>query len=177
VSRASIYRHLPAVGDLAVLPASEEAVIVAPPPRPGLVHQLKVVVEDISPQIWRRVQVASDSTLAQLHVVLQTVFGWEDYHLHTFGGSDDEEHRLSLEYVAPAAGDQIGYRYDFGDNWNLHITVEKILTRPRPGAAYPRCTAGRRNGPPEDSGGPYGYYDLLRALRARKGYRYREARD
>jgi DNA invertase Pin-like site-specific DNA recombinase len=178
VSRASIYRHLPALADLATPRATAEVVLAAARPRQGRVHQLKVRVEDISPPIWRRVQLTSDATLAQLHIVLQTVLGWEDYHLHSFDGYEDiDEHRLSLEQIAPAVGHQIGYTYDFGDNWRLHIIVEKILARPTPGTTYPRCTAGRRNGPPEDSGGPYGYHDLLRALRARKGDRYRQARE
>lgn len=32
------------------------------------------------------------------------------------------------------------------------------------GVAYPRCTAGKRAGPPEDCGGVWGYYDLLNTL-------------
>ena len=55
------------------------------------------------------------------------------------------------------------YEYDFGDSWEHVVELEKILT-PEPGASYPRCTAGKRSGPPEDCGGIWGYADLLDAL-------------
>jgi hypothetical protein len=48
------------------------------------VYQLRVVIRGISPLIWRRLLLRSDATLADLHDVLQTAFGWEDYHLHRF---------------------------------------------------------------------------------------------
>jgi hypothetical protein len=38
---------------------------------------------DSEPPIWRRIQVP-DCTLGDLHVILQVVMGWEDYHLHQF---------------------------------------------------------------------------------------------
>jgi len=34
--------------------------------------------------LWRRFLVRSDSTLADLHVVLQISFDWTDFHLHRF---------------------------------------------------------------------------------------------
>jgi hypothetical protein len=48
------------------------------------VYQLKVSLRDISPMIWRRLLVTSDTTIAQLHSVLQTAMGREDLHLHRF---------------------------------------------------------------------------------------------
>lgn len=69
------------------------------------------------------------------------------------------------------------YTYDFGDDWHHVIDVEKVLTRPRPSATYPRCSAGRRACPPEDTGGPWGYADMLKARRARRGPRYREIKS
>jgi len=35
------------------------------------VYQLRIVLRGISPLIWRRLLVRSDTTLAQLHLVLQ----------------------------------------------------------------------------------------------------------
>ena len=34
--------------------------------------------------VWRRPVVRSDSTIAELHYVLQIAFGWRDEHLHRF---------------------------------------------------------------------------------------------
>lgn len=48
------------------------------------VYQLRVWIREISPQIWRRLLVRSDSTIAQLHDTLQIAFGWTDEHLHQF---------------------------------------------------------------------------------------------
>ncbi len=48
------------------------------------VHQLRIWIREISPQIWRRLLVRSDSTIAQLHDALQIAFGWTDEHLHQF---------------------------------------------------------------------------------------------
>ena len=148
------------------------------------IHQLKVTLDTITPLIWRRVHVRSETTLAELHRVLQTAMGWEDYHLHAFGvgwdrygdGEGRDETAVTVGRVLPNEGGRMGYRYDFGDCWDHIIEAEKIH-RPHPGTTYPRCSAGRRACPPEDAGGAYGYADMLKALRARKGSRYREIKE
>ena len=50
------------------------------PPAPRKVYQLKVVLRQCSPLIWRRLLVTSDTTIAQLHTILQIAMGWEDVH-------------------------------------------------------------------------------------------------
>jgi len=49
-----------------------------------VIYQLKVVLKGISPMIWRRLQVSGDSTIADLHCILQIVVGWSDEHLNRF---------------------------------------------------------------------------------------------
>jgi hypothetical protein len=49
-----------------------------------VILQLRAVLRGISPLIWRRLLVPSDTSIAQLHDVLQVAFGWEDVHLHHF---------------------------------------------------------------------------------------------
>ncbi|MBX2842478.1 MAG: plasmid pRiA4b ORF-3 family protein [Flammeovirgaceae bacterium] len=34
--------------------------------------------------IWRRIQVRGDTTIAELHYIIQLVMGWEDDHLNCF---------------------------------------------------------------------------------------------
>ncbi len=51
------------------------------------VYQLRIWIWRISPQIWRRLLVRSDSTIAELHDILQIVFGWRDCHF-THGLAD-----------------------------------------------------------------------------------------
>jgi Plasmid pRiA4b ORF-3-like protein len=47
-------------------------------------YQLRVVLRGISPLIWRRLLVRSDSSIADLHYTLQLAMGWTDTHLHCF---------------------------------------------------------------------------------------------
>ncbi len=143
--------------------------------RPAPVYQLKVGLRGAKPPIWRRLEVPADVSLARLHMVIQAAFGWDDSHLHVFetpygrfGIADaDLGHRaeapVTLEQVAPAAGGKLRYVYDFGDDWEHDIVVEKVLDRD-PAAAYPRCTGGRRAGPPEDCGGVWGYAELVEVM-------------
>jgi hypothetical protein len=60
---------------------------------------------------------------------------------------------------------KIVYVYDFGDNWQHDVVLEKVLPA-EPGAKYPQCTGGKRACPPDDSGGPWGYARYLEALAA-----------
>jgi hypothetical protein len=143
-------------------------------------YQLKVTLRDIQPPIWRRVQVWEDTTLAQLHTVLQIAMGWEDYHLHEFeigrrlysvpDPDDDmyerkviDERRVALADVVPRVGTQFVYLYDFGDNWRHDLLLEAILL-PETAAPYPACIGGARRTPPEDVGGTHGYEEYLAAL-------------
>jgi len=48
------------------------------------VYQMKVTLLDIEPPIWRRLLVTGDQTLYRLHLILQTIMGWENYHLYEF---------------------------------------------------------------------------------------------
>ena len=48
------------------------------------VYQLRVYLRRISPMIWRRILVRSDSTIADLHYALQILMEWDDAHLHQF---------------------------------------------------------------------------------------------
>lgn len=143
--------------------------------RPKNIHRLKVTLRGTRPPIWRRVEVPSDISLQRLHSVIQIAFGWQDYHLHAFetpagryGSSDpDTDIRSSahkrLSAVADWPGDRIGYEYDFGDCWEHDIVVEAVEPAV-PGVRYPRCTGGKRAGPPEDCGGVGGYYRMLDVL-------------
>ncbi|MCQ8194641.1 plasmid pRiA4b ORF-3 family protein [Streptomyces rugosispiralis] len=147
------------------------------------VHQLRVSMPDIEPVVWRRIHIYSHTTMYGLHAVIQVAMGWDDAHLWEFGArwesyghNGREASAYTVAQVLPEVGSGAGYVYDFGDHWVHHLEVEKIH-RPAPNTRYPRCSAGRRACPPEDCGGPLGYERTLRAIRARKGARYRELRE
>jgi len=145
------------------------------------VYQIRITLENVQPSIWRRVQVLSDCTLAQLHRVIRAVMAWEDYHLHQFTikrrlyslpNPEDadyerkviDERRVRLNKVVSQVGTRFDYHYDFGDNWHHDLLLEAILM-PDPSIQYPVCVAGARNSPPEDCGGPFGYAKFLEAIR------------
>jgi hypothetical protein len=141
------------------------------------VHELKLTLDHTDPPVWRRLQVPSMFTLADLHRIIQVAMPWLDYHLHQFlignryysapGMLEEpdvvDERTVRLADVAARKGRVLRYEYDFGDSWEHTITVEDILD-PEAGKRYPVCLDGERAGPPEDCGGVWGYARLLRGL-------------
>ncbi len=101
--------------------------------------------------------------------------GWDGSHLHVFdidGRSygdrsqvDDvaDEGRLTLGGVLKSGVARFGYTYDFGDDWEHTVVIEKTLPAAE-GTTYPTCVAGKRACPPEDCGGPWRYRELLDIL-------------
>ena len=45
---------------------------------------VSITLLDVSPAIWRRIEVPADCSLEGLHDVIQILMGWADYHLHHF---------------------------------------------------------------------------------------------
>lgn len=152
-----------------------------------MIHQYKVTLRDISPTIWRRIQVPEKYTFWDLHVAIQDSMGWLDYHLHAFRfpetdgkrpmeiGLPDEEsnHPILSGWEVPIGdyfirpGVATLYEYDFGDGWQHDIVLEAVLLG-EPKEKYPLCIAGERACPPEDCGGQPGYEHLLEVLRQPK---------
>ena len=134
---------------------------------PAPVYRLRIDLRGAKPPIWRRLEVHADISLETMHALIQSLFDWEDCHLYVFEtaygrygtGDEDLGHRhsasVALEQILRQEGEKLEYMYDFGDAWEHLIKLEKVLP-PEPGL-IPRCTAGRRNAPPEDSGGIWTY--------------------
>ncbi|MEB3309548.1 MAG: plasmid pRiA4b ORF-3 family protein [Snowella sp.] len=141
------------------------------------VYQIKISLKSIRPPIWRRVQVLSSTTLAELHRIIQYSMGWFNCHLHQFDIDRHEygqpapeydfyvedETKFKLSQVIKGEKFKFFYTYDFGDDWRHEILIEKILARD-PDVNYPICIKGKRACPPEDCGGPFGYPDFLEAI-------------
>jgi hypothetical protein len=114
--------------------------------------------------------------------------GWHDAHLHSFdvGGreygdpksADDvaDETRLTLNGVVKSGISRFRYTYDFGDDWEHDVLIEKAPPA-NSATAYPACVAGKRNCPPEDCGGPWGYAELLTILADPSHEQYEEQRE
>ena len=109
--------------------------------------------------LWRRIEIESNQTLGDLDETIREAFGhdlWD--HLSEFfpgrvwrsegygsivpgGGGEGAEKRVSQ--LALAEGGKMEYVYDFGDDIQHIITLEKIVEAEE-GIRYPRITAKNR---------------------------------
>ncbi len=136
-------------------------------------YQFRVVLRGVSPLIWRRLLVRSDTTITDLHTTIQTALGWTDEHLnrfvihgreygvsHTGGiGFRDDPRRVHLGDLGLRVGERFLYEYDFTDGWQHNVRLERILPL-APQRRYPVCIGGQRATPPEDCGGPWAFLEL-----------------
>ncbi len=156
------------------------------------VYEIDLWLIDSEPPIWRSLAVPAEFTLGELHELIQVVMDWEDAHLHRFetkggrlfepatqvGGVDsmwdwirgnrrkgEHEARVTLRSIFEDLTQKILYTYDFGDNWEHGIKLVDTHEDRSAFASLPCCLAGGRAGPPEDSGGPWGYQEKLEILR------------
>lgn len=140
---------------------------------------LKLTVRDIEPPIWRRIRIRSGTSLSRLHLTIQALMEWENYHLYQFqidekihgpALEDDDLHekresvRIRLSTVFKEGLDTIVYEYDFGDGWEIEIKLEEVMPMAEQ-AETVKCVGGARHGPLEDSGGPLGYMEKLKVLK------------
>ena len=143
--------------------------------------RVRIDLAGTRPPVWRRLEVASDLFLDEVHEIMQAAFGWTDSHLHRFGcgpkyysheteyylcpfsvDEGDEgvpEEQVRQDEVLVDVGDTLHYAYDFGDDWQHVIRLEAVLAR-QESAPRAMCTGGHRPGPAEDCGG-IGGYELL----------------
>jgi hypothetical protein len=116
--------------------------------------------------------------LRNFHYIVQRVMGWDNSHLHRyFCGKEcygapsadnaprlvHDETQFVLADIFKRTGTKVRYEYDFGDCWLHEITLEKSV----PATAehiHPICLGGKRNCPPEDIGGIWGYTELLESV-------------
>jgi hypothetical protein len=154
---------------------------------------LRIELEQIEPLIWRRVAVRTSVNLEMLHRVVQATMGWHDAHLWQFTADDRRYSMLipddtywneriidarttKLSTLLANGSKEIGYVYDFGDNWEHRIVVEKVKS-PEGKTLYPQFLGGERRCPPEDCGGIPGYYDFLDKIEDKQSKKRKAAFD
>ena len=151
----------------------------SPEALPPSVYRLKITLIGIEPPIWRAIQVPGSIKLCCLHSAFQVVMGWKDSHLHQFEKDgknwgivqlhQDEEDDVAddgdvtLAEVLKSEGDSMIYQYDFGDNWQHEVVLEKIDPA-ETALTHPICLGGERRCPPEDVGGVSGYEEFLEVI-------------
>jgi len=142
------------------------------------VYQLRIVLTDSEPLIWRQLLVSGSVTLATLHVIFQHAMGWRGSHQHGFVigdacyGQPDPDYPETVPVIDEQTvtlsglvnvGEHFSYQYDFGDDWQHDVTVEAILSADE-APVVPLCLDGGNACPPEDVGGIPGYVDFLDIL-------------
>ncbi|GAA3015184.1 plasmid pRiA4b ORF-3 family protein [Tetragenococcus solitarius] len=143
--------------------------------------QLRIDLKGFKPPIWRRVLVFPDSTLTDLHEIIQKCFEWENEHLYQFiadGHYYAPEENTMDDFWGPISEDAasitigeifsntqtINYIYDFGDYWEHKIKFETDVSFDELSNAsgklsnitadqLPICLTGRQDAPLEDSRG------------------------
>ncbi len=163
------------------------------------VISFKVSIKGIQPRISRIVEVSCGLTLHSLHLVIQAVMGWQNYHLYEFkiGNKiftcnpekmptfpelprfpvyEDSESTYINEIVLMGENTKLVYRYDIEDEWLHTVKIEKVFPAVK-GVYYPRCISGKRACPPEDSGGVYGYLNMLDILKDPENKEYDTVRE
>ncbi|MBC8185154.1 plasmid pRiA4b ORF-3 family protein [candidate division KSB1 bacterium] len=158
------------------------------------IYQFRIELRVIKPAIWRVIQVPENYSFWDLHVAIQDAMGWFDGHLHEFEmegpikgirvnigipDEDFDDDRTLNEWEQPISkyisleNSKANYTYDFGDNWEHRIKLQKILTREE-NVTYPRCINGKRACPPEDCGGYWGYEEILQIIKDPNHEQYEE---
>jgi hypothetical protein len=145
------------------------------------IARLKITLDEVRPAVLRRIEVPFDIRLDRLHLAIQAAMGWTNTHLYEIRARDvgwstpDADADWSNDFLdarKARLGDvledlgtkTLKYLYDFGDGWEHTIKIER-LTDPEPGMVYPRLTEVSGRCPPEDCGGPWGYAELIEAIK------------
>jgi len=150
-------------------------------------YQLKIAINIEGHDIWRRVKIPSTFSFRQLHHLIQNVYDWHNSHIHEFTVRRQEEKPLKIimedssalldminteEYdvqveISLALEDifqeteEICYVYDFGDNWEHTVILEKVEKADKLVASY---VDGAGERPPEDIGGAPGFEQYLQIM-------------
>ncbi len=156
------------------------------------VYEIDLWLVDSEPPIWRSLAVPANLTLDRLHQLIQAVMEWEDYHMHQFetrsgrrfepatpvggvdamwgwfrgdDGTSEDEACLTVRDLFEDLKQTVSYLYDFGDGWEHGV---KLIDTHAEGCGFahlPVCLGGAHAGPPEDSGGVWGYQEKLEIVR------------
>ncbi len=139
-------------------------------------YQLKASIKDTHPPVWRRFIVPAGLSFAQFTVVLNTAIGWSGENRNSYIFNRFYEQVEDMEYLygismdferlngrAPVDQDAViideyfdkvqsfTYIYDFEDNWNHQIQIEKTFEDYE--NSYPAVLRYQGETPWEDCGG------------------------
>ena len=132
-------------------------------------YQFKITIKNSHPPIWRRVLVPDGITFRELDDIIEKIFGWTHDHMFEFSfregdyytgtpiaSEEDTVDRVIDRFIYE--NETFSYTYDFGDNWEHTIKVEKIVDRKE---RFPVVLKSKGPNMIEDCGGMWGFYDYI----------------
>ncbi len=136
--------------------------------------RLHVMLLHINSPIWRRLLVRSNTSIADLHDILQISFEWTDFHLHRFlirgkeygvgragfTSFSTNARKTLLSHFRFRLNERFLYEYDFSDLWQHQVRIEGIKPFEE-NKVYPVCVGGVNTAPTEDCGGSEAYMDRI----------------
>lgn len=153
----------------------------------GKAFRLRVALKLERPRTcWREIVVPATCSFLELHVAIQRVLGFFDYHMFDFvltsrgtklfvgqPGCENDEWAVPRDTAVVEAqsillGDVFGrtrkavYHYDYGDGWECDIRVMEVISDAF--LESPELVSGEGDAPPEDVGGTCGFEEFLRTL-------------
>ena len=140
-------------------------------------YQLKITLKGTSPPVWRRIWIPADMTFRNLHEAIQYLFGWMDYHLYDFEIArehvkilcdDGEAFEFERDTVFKDMDTplhtylkekmKLVYTYDYGDNWEHVILVEKQSEEAQ---SQIKLLKWKQDNLAEDAGNVDGYQEIV----------------
>ena len=138
----------------------------------------------------RVIRVPANLTFSQLHIIIQQVYNWRDYHYSRFSFFENDDYDIFAEPIAELIIDngesefrpearimhdvrladylpkwkKCIYYYDYGDGWEHHIEVAKIIEDYTSSEDLPQILFDSGDAPPEDVGGPGEFEEFLEII-------------
>ena len=114
------------------------------------IARLKITLDDVKPEVRRRIEVPLSFRLDRLHLTIQAAMGWTNSHLFEIRAGDvgwgipdpdwpngplDARKVRLIDVLEHTGVKTLHYIYDYGDNWQHTIKIERLID-PIPGDIF-----------------------------------------
>jgi hypothetical protein len=135
---------------------------------------LHLVLDQVTPRVWRVIRVPVDMRLDDLHHAIQAVLGWDDFHPHVFEIADreygprpvmnedeadeaigepsawaGEDTELTVQQALTQSPGGLTYIYDFAEEWRVRIS--RVADSDIDAQVAVVCVSGEHGGPQQES--------------------------
>ena len=147
------------------------------------IYRLKIVVDGVSPAVWRDVEVPSNLSLESLHFVICNLMDWDSEPPYAFEMDEDVEiteasspvtaYECVLSDFIKRNGQSFLYSY-FYNSYRLAILVESIMPEKNESKKI-ICLSGARRGPSDKCDFTV-YTELVEIMQKKKATNYEKFR-